>query len=128
VQSASDIFGWTRGPTGNDFMFDNYATRNFPSIWRLCLNVVLSLMQNCADKPWLVLTPNLVRLWRSAPTWGRGAILMTQSPIYAATYADLVQKDYDAFHAAVRAGRFPTETSSSEIETPSDRVNQRKQT
>ena len=53
---------------------------------------------------------------------------MTQSPIYAATYADLVQKDYDAFHAAVRAGRFPTETSSSEIETPSDRVNERKQT
>jgi hypothetical protein len=39
-----------------------------------------------------------------------------------AAYADQVQKDYDAFHAAVRAGRFPTETSSSEIETPSDRV------
>ena len=47
---------------------------------------------------------------------------------YAVAYADQVEKDYDAFHAAVRAGRFPTETSSSEIETPSDRVNQRKQT
>ena len=46
---------------------------------------------------------------------------------YAAAYADQVQKDYDAFHAAVRAGRFPTETFSSEIETPSDRVNKRKQ-
>jgi hypothetical protein len=39
---------------------------------------------------------------------------------YASAYADQVEKDYDAFHAAVRAGRFPTETSSSEVETPSD--------
>jgi hypothetical protein len=41
---------------------------------------------------------------------------------YAAAYADQVEKDYDAFHAAVRAGRFPTKTSSSKVKTPSDRL------
>jgi hypothetical protein len=52
---------------------------------------------------------------------------MTQLPIIPQP-TDQVEKDYDAFHAAVRAGCFPTEASSSEIETPSDRGNERKQT
>ena len=46
---------------------------------------------------------------------------------YAAAYSDQVQKDYDAFHAAVRAGRFPTEASSSKIEKQSDRPKAKKQ-
>jgi hypothetical protein len=40
---------------------------------------------------------------------------------YAAAYADQVEKDYKAFQAAVGAGRFPTEASSSKIEQQSDR-------
>lgn len=36
---------------------------------------------------------------------------------YAVSYADQVEKDYEAFGVAVRAGRFPAETSASEIET-----------
>ena len=40
---------------------------------------------------------------------------------YAAAYANQVEKDHDAFHAAVRAGRFPTEASLSKIKKQSDR-------
>ena len=35
---------------------------------------------------------------------------------YAVSYADQVEKDYQAVRAAVRAGRFPTEISPSETE------------
>jgi hypothetical protein len=46
---------------------------------------------------------------------------------YALAYADRVAKDYDAFHAAVRAGRFPTEMSSSKTKKSSDRTKQKTQ-
>ncbi len=36
---------------------------------------------------------------------------------YAVVYADQVETDYEAFRAATCAGRFPTETSRSEMET-----------
>jgi hypothetical protein len=35
---------------------------------------------------------------------------------FAVAYADQVDKDYDAFRAAIRAGRFPIEMQPSDIE------------
>jgi hypothetical protein len=35
---------------------------------------------------------------------------------YAVAYADQVEKDYESFKAAIRAGRFPIETVPSEME------------
>jgi hypothetical protein len=36
---------------------------------------------------------------------------------YALAYADQVEKDYELFRAATRAGRFPVETLPSEVES-----------
>jgi hypothetical protein len=36
---------------------------------------------------------------------------------YSLVYADQVERDYAAFHAAARRGDIPTETSASMIET-----------
>jgi hypothetical protein len=47
---------------------------------------------------------------------GTNAVFDEAIADYALAYADQVEKDYESFRAATRAGRFPTETSPSEIE------------
>jgi len=101
MQSASDIFlGWARGSQGNDFYVRQLRDQKFTiDLATSEISGYLGLGNNFDDA-------------------------ITD---YAAAYADQVEKDYDAFHAAVRAGRFPAETSSSKVETPFDKLKERKQ-
>ena len=128
MQSASDIFGWTRGPTGNDFYVRQLRDQKFSiDLATMSKRGLVAYAKLCGQTLARAHAKSGKALEISTYL-GSGSHFDDAITDYAATYADLVQKDYDAFHAAVRAGRFPTETFSSEIETPSDRVNERKQT
>jgi hypothetical protein len=128
MQSASDIFlGWARGPQGNDFYvrqlrdqkfsFDlaTMSERGLVAYAKLCGQTLARAHAKSGKAPEI------------SGYLGSGSNFDDAITDYAAAYADQVEKDYDAFHAAVRAGRFPTETSSSEVETRSERLSERKQ-
>jgi hypothetical protein len=113
MQSASDIFlGWARSPTGNDFYVRQLRDQK------------LSIDLATASERGLVAYAKLCgqTLARAHAKSGKAlemsGYLGSESNFddaitdYAAAYADRMEKDYDAFHAAVRSGRFPTETSS----------------
>src|SRR6516165_6298859 len=129
MQSASDIFlGWARAPRGNDFYVRQLRDQKFS------INLATSSERGLVAYAKLY-GQTLARAHAKSGKaleingyLGSGSNFDDAITDYAVAYADQVEKDYDAFHAAVRADRFPTETSSSEIETPSDRVNERKQT
>jgi hypothetical protein len=122
MQSASDIFlGWVRSPRGNDFYVRQLRDQKY------------SIDLATASERFLVDYATLCgqTLARAHSKSGKApeisGYLGSRSNFddaitdYALAYADRVAKDYDAFHAAVRAGRFPTEASSSKMEKQSGR-------
>jgi hypothetical protein len=118
MQSASDIFlGWTRGPHGNDFYvrqlrdqkvsidLANESERGLVDYARLC-GQTLARAHAKGGKASEI-----------SGYLGSGSNFDDAITGYAVAYADLVEKDYETFRSAVRVGRFPIETSPSEVET-----------
>ena len=128
MQSSSDIFlGWARGPRGNDFYVRQL--RDQKSSIDLATASERGLVAYA-----IACGQTLARAHAKSGTaseisgyLGSGSNFDDAITDYAEAYADQVEKDYNAFHVAVRAGRFPTEASSSEIKTPSDKPKGRKQ-
>ena len=128
MQSSSDIFlGWARGPRGNDFYVRqlrdqkssiDLATASERGLVAYAIACGQTLARAHAKSGMASEISGYL---------GSGSNFDDAITDYAVAYADQVEKDYNAFHAAVRAGRFPTEASSSEIKTPSDRPKGRKQ-
>jgi uncharacterized protein (DUF2252 family) len=117
MQSASDIFlGWTRGMHGHDFYvrqlrdmkiapnLAGYAPRTLAAYGHLCGRALARAHAKSGDA--------------AALTGYLGATGVFDEAVadYALAYADQVEKDYEAFRAATRAGRFPVTTQPSEIE------------
>jgi uncharacterized protein (DUF2252 family) len=117
MQSASDIFlGWTHSPQGDDFyvrqLHDQKAS---PDLGTATERSLLLYAKVCGQA-----------LARAHSKSGKAAEItgylgLTENfdyavSDYAVSYANQVEKDYEAFRVAVRAGRFPTETSASGVE------------
>jgi uncharacterized protein (DUF2252 family) len=127
MQSASDIFlGWTRGPTGNDFYVRQLRDQKFSfDLTAMSERGLVAYAKLCGQ----TLARAHAKSGKASEIsgyLGSGSNFDDAITNYAAAYVDQVEKDYDAFHAAVGAGRFPTETSLSENETGSDRIEKRK--
>lgn len=117
MQSASDIFlGWTRGPRGNDFYVRQLRDQKVaPNLATATENSLILYARLCGQ----TLARAHAKSGKAAEITGylgAGSNFDDAITDYAVAYADQVEKDYHAFHAAVRAGRFPTETSSTELE------------
>jgi uncharacterized protein (DUF2252 family) len=118
MQSASDIFlGWTQGPHGNDFYVRQLRDQKVsPDLATTSERVLVTYAKLCGQ----TLARAHAKSGKAAEIsgyLGSGNNFDDAIADYAASYADQVEKDYEAFRAAIHAGRFPTETSSSEIET-----------
>jgi len=122
MQSASDIFlGWTRSPQGNDFYVRQLRDQKISiDLGTASERVLLAYATLCGQ--------TLARAHaKSGKASEISGYLGSRSNFddaiteYAVGYADRVAKDYDAFRAAARAGRFPTEKSSSKIKKKSNR-------
>jgi uncharacterized protein (DUF2252 family) len=117
MQSASDIFlGWTQGLHGHDFYvrqlrdmkiapnLAGYAPRTLAAYGHLCGRALARAHAKSGDAA--MLTGYL----------GTTTVFDEAVADYALAYADQVERDYEVFRAATRAGRFPLETQPSEIE------------
>ena len=122
MQSASDIFlGWTRSPQGDDFYVRQLRDQKISiDLGTASERVLLTYATLCGQ--------TLARAHaKSGKASEISGYLGSRSNFddaiteYAVGYADRVAKDYDAFRAAARAGRFPTEASSSKMKKQSDR-------
>jgi uncharacterized protein (DUF2252 family) len=117
MQSASDIFlGWTRGMHDRHFYvrqlrdmkiapnLTGYTPRTLAAYGHLCGRALARGHAKSGDAASL--------------TGYLGTTTAFDEAIadYALTYADQVEKDYELFRAATRAGRFPIETVPSEME------------
>src|SRR5262249_14174429 len=120
MQSASDIFlGWARTPQGNDFYVRQLRDQKISiDLATVSERVLLAYATLCGQ--------TLARAHaKSGKASEISGYLGSRSNFddaiteYAVGYADRVAKDYDAFRAATRAGRFPTDKSS-QAKTPSD--------
>jgi uncharacterized protein (DUF2252 family) len=118
MQSASDTFlGWTQGMHGRNFYvrqlrdmkiapnLTGYAPRTLAAYGHLCGRTLARAHAKSGDA--------------AALTGYLGATGAFDEAIadYALAYADQVEKDYELFQVATRAGRFPTETLPSEVES-----------
>jgi len=122
MQSASDIFlGWTRGPTGNDFYVRQLRDQKFSfDLATMSERGLVAYAKLCGQ----TLARAHAKSGKASEIsgyLGSGSNFDDAITDYAAAYADQMEKDYDAFHAAVRAGRFPTEKSSLKVQKQSDR-------
>jgi uncharacterized protein (DUF2252 family) len=117
MQSASDIFlGWTRGPHGDDFYVRQLRDHKVASdVATTTERILIAYAKLCGQ----TLARAHAKSGKAAQITGylgSGTNFEDAVADYAVSYADQVEKDYKAFQAAVRTGRFRTETSSSEIE------------
>jgi uncharacterized protein (DUF2252 family) len=117
MQSASDIFlGWASGVHGHDFYvrqlrdmkiapdLTGYTPRILAAYGHLCGRTLARAHAKSGDAA--VITGYL-----------GGADVFDQAIAdYALAYADQVEKDFEAFRAAIPSGRFPVETHPSEVE------------
>jgi hypothetical protein len=122
MQSASDIFlGWTRGATGNDFYVRQMRDQKFSfDLTTMSERGLVAYAKLCGQ----TLARAHAKSGKASEIsgyLGSGSNFDDAITDYAAAYADQVEKDYYAFHAAVRAGRFPTEKSSLKVQKQSDR-------
>src|SRR6516225_3653853 len=122
MQSASDIFlGWTRGSTGNDFYVRQLRDQKFSfDLATMSERGLVAYAKLCGQ----TLARAHAKSGKASEIsgyLGSGSNFDDAITDHAAAYADQVEKDYKAFQAAVRTGRFPTEASSSKIEKQSDR-------
>jgi hypothetical protein len=117
MQAASDIFlGWTRGPHGSDYYvrqlrdmklsanLTTFTPRILAAYARICGQALARAHAKAGD-------PTMIAGYLGAAETFDEAIRD-----YALAYADQVEKDYETFKRAVRAGRFPIETVPSETE------------
>jgi uncharacterized protein (DUF2252 family) len=127
MQSASDIFlGWTRSPTGNDFYVRQLRDQKFSFDLATMSELGLVAYAKLCGQTLARAHAKSGKAPEISGYLGSGSNFDEAVTDYAAAYADQVEEDYDAFHAAVRAGRFPTKTLSSKIKTPADRRNQKR--
>ena len=122
MQSASDIFlGWTRSAQGNDFYVRQLRDQKFSfDLATMSERGLVAYAKLCGQ----TLARAHAKSGKASEIsgyLGSGSNFDDAITHYAAAYADQVEKDHGAFHAAVRAGRFPTEKSSSKIQKQSDR-------
>jgi uncharacterized protein (DUF2252 family) len=116
MQSASDIFlGWSRGPNGDCYLRQMRDMKLAPNLAGYTPALLTAYAGLCGRA--------LARAHAKAGDaaaiagyLGNGTAFDEAVAHYAAGYADQVEKDYDAFKAAIRSGRFPIETLPSEIE------------
>jgi uncharacterized protein (DUF2252 family) len=117
MQSASDIFlGWTRGMHGHDFYvrqlrdmkiapnLTGYTPRSLDAYGHLCGRALARAHARSGDAAAL------------SGYLGAAQVFDEAVAAYALAYADQVERDYESFRAAIRAGRFPIETVPPEIE------------
>ena len=117
MQAASDIFlGWTRGPEGRDFYvrqlrdmklaanLTNYTPEFLTAYGQLCGETLARAHAKAGDATMI------------SGYLGTSARFDEAIRDYALAYADQVEEDYETFQRAVRAGRFPVETTPSEME------------
>jgi uncharacterized protein (DUF2252 family) len=115
MQSASDIFlGWTRGPQGEDFYVRQLRDQKVSPDLATTTERSLVLFANICGQALARAHAKSGKAAEISGYLGSGKNFDSAVSDYAISYADQVEKDYEAFHAAVRAGRFPTETSASE--------------
>jgi uncharacterized protein (DUF2252 family) len=117
MQSASDIFlGWSQGPHGHDFYvrqlrdmklapdLTTYTPQLLAAYARLCGAGLARAHAKSADAATI------------AGYLGGSTAFDEALRDYAWAYADQIEKDYEVFQQAVRAGRFPIETLPAELE------------
>jgi uncharacterized protein (DUF2252 family) len=118
MQSASDIFlGWTRGPQGDDFYVRQLRDQKVSPDLATTTERSLVLYAKLCGQALARAHAKSGKAAQISGYLGSGKNFDYAVSNYAVSYADQVEKDYDAFSVAARAGRFPTETSASEIET-----------
>jgi uncharacterized protein (DUF2252 family) len=117
MQSASDIFlGWSRGPAGRDYYVRQLRDMKLaPNLTTFTPEFLIAYGQLCGE--------TLARAHAKAGDattiagyLGSAETFDEAIRDYALGYADQVEKDYETFQGAVRAGRFPIETMPSETE------------
>jgi uncharacterized protein (DUF2252 family) len=128
MQSASDIFlGWARSSHGTDFYVRQLRDQKFSfDLGTASEGILVGYATLCGQ----TLARAHAKSGKSPEIsgyLGSGSNFDDAITDYAAAYANQVEKDYEAFRAAVGVGRFPAEISSPGGEAPSDRPNQRKQ-
>jgi uncharacterized protein (DUF2252 family) len=118
MQSASDIFlGWTRGPQGEDFYVRQLRDQKVAPDLATTTEGSLALYAKLCGQALARAHAKSGKAAEISGYLGSGKNFDYAVSDYAISYADQVEKDYEAFRVAVRAGRFPTETSASAIET-----------
>jgi uncharacterized protein (DUF2252 family) len=128
MQSASDIFlGWARSPQGNDFYVRQLRDQKISIDLAIASERVLLAYATLCGQTLARAHAKSGKASEISGYLGSRTNFDDAITEYAVTYADRVAKDYHAFHAAVRAGRFPTEKSSSMTRRSPNRVNRRTQ-
>jgi uncharacterized protein (DUF2252 family) len=118
MQSASDIFlGWTRSPQGDDFYVRQLRDQKVAPDLATMTERSLALYAKLCGQALARAHAKSGKAAEISGYLGSGENFDYAVSDYAVSYAGQVEKDYNAFRVAVRAGRFPTETSASEIET-----------
>jgi uncharacterized protein (DUF2252 family) len=116
MQSASDIFlGWSRGHHGDCYLRQMRDMKLAPDLTAYTPSMLASYAGLCGR----TLTRAHAKSGEAATIsgyLGNGSAFDEAIAHYALAYADQVQKDYDAFKAAIGSGRFPIETLPSEVE------------
>jgi uncharacterized protein (DUF2252 family) len=118
MQSASDIFlGWANGPRGENFYVRQLRDHKVaPDLSTATENILIAYATVCGQ----TLARAHAKSGKAAEISGYlGAADNFDDALtdYAVAYADQVEADYHAFRAAAKAGRFPTETTRTEMET-----------
>jgi uncharacterized protein (DUF2252 family) len=116
MQSASDVFlGWARMRERDFYVrqlrdmkiaptLTGYTPRVLHAYGHLCGRVLARAHAKSGDAATI------------AGYLGSAGVFDEAIAHYAVGYANQVERDYESFRAAVRAGRFPTETTASETE------------
>jgi uncharacterized protein (DUF2252 family) len=118
MQSASDIFlGWTRDPKGEDFYVRQLRDQKVAPDLATTTERTLAFFSDLCGQALARAHAKSGKAAEISGYLGSNDNFDDAISDYALSYADQVEKDYEAFRGAVRAGRFPTETSASEIET-----------
>jgi uncharacterized protein (DUF2252 family) len=116
MQSASDIFlGWSKDPHGDFYVRQMRDMKLAPNLAGYS-PVMLADYASLCGKTLARAHAKSGEAATIAGYLGNGSAFDEAVARYALAYADQVEKDYDQFKAAIRAGRFPIETLPSEIE------------
>jgi len=117
MQSASDIFlGWTTGSGGRDFYvrqlrdmkvapdITDHTPRHLTAYAEVCGHALARAHAKAGDATTI------------AGYLGSSETFEKSIAAYAIAYANHVEEDYEKFRSGIRSGRFPTETTPSDVE------------